>query len=461
MLNFGQQETLPSFYGGKTMSTDIARIRRKAEEDKKFVFNSLFHHVSDVDNLRHCYNELDAKKAPGIDKMTKAKYGENLEENLKALSDKLANMGYIPPPSRRSYIPKACSDKMRPLGISCFEAKIVEKSMKEVLEQIYEPVFSESSYGYRPGRSQHDAVDALGKCIQWKYVNWIAEADIKGFFDHVNHEWLMKFLEHRIADQRVLRMIWRFLKSGIMEDGLVKPSDEGTPQGSILSPLLSNIYLHYVLDLWFEVKMPQLVAGQAFLFRYADDFVACFQTRLAAEKYLEALRERLRNFNLEVANEKTKMLAFGRYAQKNAEKFGKKPETFDFLGFTFYCGKTRYGVFKVVRKTRKKKFTQKLKEFSEWMQENRNKLTTKQILKTAKAKWQGHLNYYAITDNWSSCAAYGHWLERILFKWLNRRSQKKSYTWDGFRKLLDQIKWTKTKIKVNMSPFDKSGLKTA
>lgn len=443
------------------MSTEIARIRRKAEEDKKFVFNSLFHHVYDVDNLRQCYNELDAKKAPGIDKMTKARYGENLEENLKSLSDKLAKMAYIPPPTRRTYIPKAGSDKMRPLGISCFEAKIVEKSMKEVLEQIYEPVFSESSYGYRPGRSQHDAVAALGICIQQKYVNWIAEADIKGFFDHVNHEWLIKFIGHRIADQRILRMIWRFLKSGIMEDGLVKPSDEGTPQGSILSPLLSNIYLHYVLDLWFEVKMPQLVAGQAFLFRYADDFVACFQTKISAEKYLEALRERLRNFNLEVANEKTKMLAFGRYAQKNAEKLGKKPETFDFLGFTFYCGKTRYGVFKVKRKTRKKKFTQKLKEFSEWMIENRNKLTTKQILRTAKAKWQGHLNYYAITDNWSSCAEYGHWFTSILFKWLNRRSQKKSYTWDGFRKLLNQIKWAKTEIKVKMSPYEKSGLKTA
>jgi group II intron reverse transcriptase/maturase len=238
-----------------------------------------------VDNLRACYDTLEANKATGVDGVTKEEYGKNLEENLRDLSDRLKRMGYRPGPKRRSYIPKAGSEKGRPLGISNLEDKIVEEATKRTLEPIYEAVFEDSSYGYRPGRNQHQGLDALGRTIQQKRINYVVEADIKGFFDKVNHEWMIKFLRHRIGDERVLRLIIRMLKSGIMEDGLVQASEEGTPQGGSLSPLLSNVYLHYVLDLWFERRFRTQCKGEAYYFRVADDFLACFQYREDAERF--------------------------------------------------------------------------------------------------------------------------------------------------------------------------------
>jgi len=259
------------------MATDLKRIREKASKNRNEVFTSLWHHVCDVDHLRVCYETLDGKKAVGIDGVDKKVYGENLESNLKELSAKLQRLGYRPQAKRRHYIPKAGSEKGRPLAISNFEDKIVEKAIKVVLEQIYEEDFEDSSYGYRPGRTPHQCLDDLGRTIQQKRVSYVVEADIRSFFDKVNHDWLMKFLGHRIGDKRLLRMIERMLKAGILEDGLVQTSEEGTPQGSILSPLLSNIYLHYVLDLWFNKRVaPKWCKGGAYLFRYADDFVACF-----------------------------------------------------------------------------------------------------------------------------------------------------------------------------------------
>lgn len=457
-ITSGKKKHCPHSKEDKAVETDLARIRRKAEADKTLVFTSLFHHVCNKDNLRQCYKEMDGKKSPGIDGMTKAEYGKNLETNLTDLSERLASMGYKPPPTRRTYIPKVGSSKMRPLGISCFEAKLVEQSLKKVLEQIYEPYFLDSSYGYRPGYTAHQALDALGRSIQQKRVSFVAEADIKGFFDHVNHEWMIKFLKHRLGDPRILRLIQRFLKSGIMEEGLVKASEEGTPQGSILSPLLSNIYLHYVLDQWFELRMKKAFRGEAYYFRYADDFVACFQYKSDAELYLKMLEARLEEFHLELSKEKTKLLEFGRYAEANTRKKGGKPETFDFLGFTHYCGKTRHGVFKVKRRTMSKKFTYKLKEFNSWLKKERSHLKKGEILMKAKQKWQGHLNYYAITDNLPECEAFGHWLKRILLKWLNRQSQRKSYTWEGFTEVLRQIGWPLTRRRVKLCPFQKSGL---
>jgi group II intron reverse transcriptase/maturase len=265
------------------MSTNLKRIGEKARQCPGLVFTSLYHHVTDIDNLRASYNSLEGSKAPGFDGMTKEKYGENLEENLRVLSGKLKRMGYIPKPKRRTYVPKPGSDKKRPLGISCFEDKIVEEAVKQVLEPIYETVFDNCSFGYRPERKQHDCVDALGITIQQRKVSYVVEADIRGFFDNVNHEWLLKFLRLRIRDERIVRLIHRMLKSGILEDGLVRASESGTPQGSIISPLLSNIYLHYVLDSWFSVKVKRGCKGEAYLFRYADDFVACFQFKREAE----------------------------------------------------------------------------------------------------------------------------------------------------------------------------------
>ena len=338
------------------MSTNLTRIGEKARSDHRLVFTSLYHHVTDVDNLRACYEALPGNRAVGVDGVTKEMYGEHLEENLQGLSQRLRRMGYKPQPKRRSYIPKPGSEKGRPLGISSFEDKLVELALKRVLEPIYEPIFETSSYGYRPGCSQHGCLDALGRTIQQKRVNHVVEADIKSFFDKVNHEWMLKFLRQRIGDPRIIRLITRMLKGGILEEGLVKATEEGTPQGSILSPLLSNIYLHYVLDLWFSRVEGPRCRGEAYYFRFADDFVACFQYPEDARGFMERLESRLGKFGLSLAKEKTRRIEFGRFARKNAYRRGEKPAEFTFLGFTHYCGKSKNGHFKVKRRTSRKKF---------------------------------------------------------------------------------------------------------
>ncbi|RPI71732.1 MAG: group II intron reverse transcriptase/maturase, partial [Geobacteraceae bacterium] len=348
------------------MTTNLTRIGEKARKEPDLVFTSLYHHICDVDNLRVCYDNLEAKKATGVDGVTKEEYGKNLEDNLQDLSERLKRMGYHPSPSRRSYIPKPGSEKGRPLGISCFEDKIVESAIKRTLEPIFEAVFEDSSYGYRPGRSQHQCLDALGRTIQQKPINYVVEADIRGFFDAVNHEWMIKFLRHRIGDERVIRLIIRMLKSGIMEDGLVRASELGTPQGSILSPLLSNIYLHYVLDLWFSRKVIRQNRGEAYYYRFADDYLACFQYKDDAEEFQRRMAERLEGFALQLAKEKTHCIEFGRFARENAHMRGEKPKEFTFLGFTHYCGKTKDGHFKVKRRTSRKKLGLSLRKFTDW-----------------------------------------------------------------------------------------------
>lgn len=434
------------------MSTNLKRIGEKARKSPGLVFTTLYHHVTDIDNLRNSFNAQDGRKAKGIDGVTKAMYGENLEENLQALSNNLKRMGYIPKPKRRTYAPKPGSDKKRPLGISCFEDKIVEHAVKRVLEPIYETIFVESSYGYRPKHSPHDCVRALGETIQQCKVNYIVEADIRGYFDHVNHGWLLKFLKKHIGDKRILRLIHRMLKSGILEDGLVKASEEGTPQGSIISPLLSNIYLHYVLDLWFSHRVVKGCKGEAYLFRFADDFVGCFQIKREAEIFLRRLGEVFGHFNLQLAEEKTSCLEFGRFARGDARQRGKKPREFTFLGFTFYCGKTKNGHFKVKRRTSRKKLNQSLKKFTEWAQESRKTQRKGEMLRSAKTRLVGHLNYYGITDNGTMCSNFRYQATRILFKWINRKSQRKAYTWEGFNQVLAYIKWPPVRIRVDMNP---------
>lgn len=436
------------------MATDLTRIGAKARACPKLVFTSLYHHVTDIDNLRECFGALEGRKATGVDGVTKSDYGANLEENLSELSGRLKRLGYRPNLRKRSYIPKPGSSKKRPLGISCFEDKIVEKAVKRVLEPIYETMFEASSYGYRPERSQHQCLDELGRTIQQCAVNYVVEADIRGFFDNVNHEWLVKFLEVRIGDQRIVRLIRRMLKAGIMEDGLEKARmEEGTPQGSILSPLLSNIYLHYVLDLWFNRRIRKRCQGEAYIFRYADDFLACFESEAEAEMFLNSLRDRLEGFHLELAEEKTQRIEFGRNARERAYRRGAKPQEFDFLGFTFYCGKTRYGHFKVKRRTSRKKFQQGLRDFTAWCRWARKRLRKGAMIRGAKSKVQGHLTYYAITDNWRACSRYRYEATRILFKWLNRKSQRRSYTWDGFNEVLRHVRWPSARVRVRLCPF--------
>ena len=408
------------------MSTALKRIGEKARSDPQLVFTSLYHHVTDVDNLRACFEALPADRAVGIDGVTKEQYGANLEANLQDLSERLRRMGYRPQPKRRSYIPKPGSEKGRPLGISCFEDKLVELAVKRVLEPIYEVQFEDSSFGYRPGCSQHQCLDALGRTIQQQRVNHVVEADIRNFFGKVAHDWMLEFLRHRIGDPRIIRLIARMLKGGILEDGLVQASEEGTPQGSILSPLLSNIYLHYVLDLWFSKRVSRQCRGEAYYFRFADDFLACFQHKSDAEDFKRRLKDRLEGFGLELAEEKTRCIEFGRYARESAYKRGEKPEEFTFLGFTHYCGKTKRGYFKVKRRTSRKKLGQSLRNFSDWAKKARRVLRKGEMLRQARARVIGYLNYYAITDNAERCGYYAYRVKHILFKWLNRKSQRKA-----------------------------------
>jgi group II intron reverse transcriptase/maturase len=434
------------------MATDLTRISEKARREPELVFTSLYHHICDVDNLRACYDALEARKATGVDGVTKAEYGENLEENLLDLSARLKRMGYRPGPKRRSYIPKPGSAKGRPLGISNFEDKIVEEATKRTLEPIYEAVFEDSSYGYRPRTGPHKCLDALGRTIQQRKAHYIVEADIRSFFDKVNWDWMVKFLRHRIGDERVIRLIIRMLKSGILEDGLVRATEEGTPQGSILSPLLSNIYLHYVLDLWFSKRVRGSCRGEAYYFRFADDFLACFQCKDDAERFYRELGKRLEEFGLKLAEEKTRCIEFGRYARESARKRGKKPEEFTFLGFTHYCGKTRNGYFKVKRRTCRKKLGQSLRKFTDWAKNARRDLKKGEMIRNARIRVIGHLNYYAITDNVERSGYYVYRATHILFKWLNRKSQRKAYTWDQFNQVLSLLNWPSVTIRKNLNP---------
>jgi group II intron reverse transcriptase/maturase len=452
-------ETSSLYNEGFTVKTELARLRRIAHRAQNYpreVYTSLYHHMYADETLKCSFLELKENVALGVDGVSVPDYKANLEDNIESLQERLIKQSYKPQPSRRTYIPKVGSRKKRPLGVPCVEDKLVQKSCKEVLEPIYEAKFCDYSYGYRPKRHCHDAIDALGRTIQQKKVSYVVEADIKGFFDQVNHDILIELLSYRIKDKRVIRLIRKMLKAGIMEDGLTRASDEGSPQGSILSPLLSNIYLHYCLDMWFKLMFKPACYGEAYFFRYADDFVACFQYKLDAEKYLKQMKARLERFNLEIEPSKTKLFEFGRFAEQNAKRKGIKPATFDFLGFTHYCSKTRYGSFKLARRTSKKKFTSKLKGYNLWLKEKRSQLGKRRIFMTSVNKLRGHLNYFAINDNLDRCMAFEYQMKRLLFKWVNRMSQRRSYTWKTFPKALEWYGWPSVRRKVNLSPFRKN-----
>jgi group II intron reverse transcriptase/maturase len=436
---------------GEPVATKLHRIARKARNESEFKFTSLFH-LMGVELLRGCFVRLRGDAAAGIDGKTKAEYAEHLEENLAELVKRLHRMGYVPQPVRRVYIPKPGSKKGRPLGIPGLEDKLVQAGMTRILEQIYEADFIEDSYGFRAKRSCHDALRALSETVESGRTAWIVEADIKGFFDNVDHDWLMTFLEHRIGDKRVYRMVKRFLKSGVLEEGKLYVSDEGVPQGGSISPILSNIYLHYALDLWFEKSFRKVCTGHARLIRYADDFVVCFATQADAERFRRELSTRLAKFGLEVEPTKTKVLAFGPNAAVRAKRAGKKkPETFDFLGFTHYCSRTRNGKrFRMKRVTARKKFRAKLAAFKQWLKENRAKMTTRELWHKACAKLRGHYGYYGVTDNSRGIRRFDYEARKLLYKWLNRRSQRKGMNWEKFELMEARFPLPRPRIRVSM-----------
>jgi RNA-directed DNA polymerase len=416
----------------------LDRIRKAAKEDKGQQFTALWHHVYNINRLRQAYCSLKRDASPGVDGQTWMSYGEGLETNLKDLSGRLERGAYRAQPVKRVYIPKA-DGRQRPIGITVLEDKIVQRATAEVLNAVYETDFLGISYGFRPGRSQHDALDAVTVAIEQRKVSWVLDADIRGFFDTMDHDRVMEFVAHRIADRRVQRHIKKWLKAGVLEDGAWREVGEGVPQGGSISPLLANIYLHYALDQWVHWWRQHRARGDVIVVRYADDFIIGFQFKDDAERMHAELRERLKKFNLELSEEKTRLIEFGRFAETNRAKRGeRKPETFNFLGFIHICGRTQKGHFCVLRKTMAKKVAAKLKALSEELRKRINQRIN-EVGKWLRAVLTGHYQYYGVPRNYRSLHAFRR---RVIERWrsvLRRRSDKKAkITWERMQRLADR-----------------------
>ena len=424
----------------------LNRIREAAARDKDLRFTSLMHHIT-VDLLRAGYNALKHNVAAGVDEVTWHEYGEGLEDRLEELHRLVQSGRYRAKPSKRVWIPKP-DGRQRPIGISALEDKIVQQTATWVLNQIYEEDFQGFSYGFRPERSQHNALDALWVGITQRKVKWVLDADIRSFFDTFNHDCLIKFLEGRIADPRMLRLIRKWVRAGVSEDGEWSRTEVGTPQGSVISPLLSNIYLHYVLDEWVRQWRKSQAHGVVIIVRYADDFVMGFQHRYEAERFLAELKDRFAKVGLEIHSEKTRLIEFGRFAEVDRKERGEgKPETFDFLGFTHICGRTRKNKSFTVRlKTIAKRLRSKIKEVRKELMRRRHEPIPEQG-KWLRAVVQGHLNYFAVPDNYEAISAFCKDVHRSWLFALRRRSQKaRKMTWDRCTRLI--AKWLPTaKIK--------------
>jgi RNA-directed DNA polymerase len=432
----------------------LERVRLAAVQDRRQRFTALLHHIYDIDRLRRAYFEVQRDAAAGIDGETWKHYGKRLEENLQDLSGRLARGAYRARPVRRVYIEKADGRK-RPLGVPVLEDKIVQRSAVEVLNAIYEVDFVGFSYGFRPGRSPHQALDALAFGIWKKWVNWILDSDLQAFFDTLRHDWLVQFLEYRIADRRVIRLIQKWLNAGVLEDGKRMFSEIGTVQGGSISPLLANIYLHYTFDLWAQQWRKKQAHGDVIIVRFADDFVAGFQHRQEAERFQKELGERFAQFGLKLHPEKTRLIEFGRFAMQNARTRGQgKPETFNFLGFTHCCGQTRKGQFTVIRKTMRQRMLKKLKAVSEELRRRRHEPVPDQG-RYVRAVVQGHFNYFGVPFNSPAIHAFRHQVIRRWHQWLNRRSQRASVTWERMKRYT--ARWVPAAVLVHPYPAARFG----
>ncbi len=412
----------------KNTATELERIAWLSGQKPDMVFTSLMHHFS-VKALWSCYNSLNGKKAVGADGVSKEQYGENLEANLTELVARMKRMGYRPQPVRQVLIPKEGKPgAKRPLGISNFEDKLVQKRMQELLESIYEPKFLNCSYGFRPGRGCHDAVKDVLNYVARNEVETVIDVDLADFFGTIDHELLVEMLRKKIGDPRLLRYISRMLKSGILSDGELNTSDEGVPQGSCCSPILANIFAHNVIDEWFEETVKSHSDGAVEMFRYADDLVICCRNEKDAARIKRALENRLAKFKLYFNKDKTKLVKFSKRKYSQGERQG----TFDFLGFTFYLAKLRKGNLSVKLKTSSKRLRSKLKNVNHWMRMIRNRYPLKIIWKTFCAKLRGHIQYFGVSYNYRDVQTFLMRAKRILFKWLNRRSQRNSFNWKSF-----------------------------
>ena len=421
------QQNAPRTQCRTSAPSALERIREAAKKDRKVKFTALFHHAT-IERLRVAFNDLSKNAAPGVDGVTWKQYAEALEENLQDLHGRLHRGAYRAKPSRRAYIPKADGSK-RPLGIASLEDKVVQRAVVEVMGTIYEADFLGFSYGFRPGRSQHDALDALAVGILRKKVNWVLDADIRGYYDTIDHGWLMKMVEYRIGDKRVLRLIRKWLSAGVMEAGRWTESQVGAPQGATVSPLLANVYLHYGFDLWAQQWRKRHARGEMIVIRFADDIVAGFEHRADAERFERELKERFHKFALELHPEKTRLIEFGRFATERRARVGLgKPETFNFLGFTHICGKARSGNFLLVRQTIRKRMRAKLEEVKTEIKRRRHQPIPVQ------GQWlgsvvRGYLAYHAIPTNTYAIQAFRREVVRHWHRALRRRGQKDRTNW--------------------------------
>lgn len=418
--------------GRGNVSIGLTGVRKCAIKDKNLRFTALLHHIT-KNMLMESYNSLKRGAAPGIDKVTWEMFGKDVYKNIEQLHEKLHNGKYRAQPTRRCYILKE-DGQQRALGIASMEDKIVQHAVQTVLNEVFEVDFIGFSYGFRPGRSQHDALDALNVAIIRKKVNWILDADIQGFFDNIDHSWIMSFLKHRIADKRVLRLIKQWLQAGVVEDGQLEKTNKGCPQGAVISPFLANIYLHYVLDLWIQVYRSKRARGEVIAVRYADDFILGFQYKSDAEEFLNLLKQRLARFKLNLHAKKTILIEFGRFASENRKNARQKPQVFDFLGFTHYCSTTKKGMFVVKRLSIKKRMRKKLKMIKDILLRKRHEPIPKQ------GKWlgqvvQGYFNYHAVSWNLKTLVGFRREVSRYWLKALRRRSQRYRLSWERFGKL--------------------------
>lgn len=431
----------------KSTKAKLSLITKKAAEDRTLKFTSLIHLLNDETFLYECFRELERGKAAGVDDRTKESYTEaEIRQAISAVALQMESWKYRPQPVRRVFIPKS-NGKMRPLGIPTVMDKVIQLAAAKILESLFEPLFLNSSYGYRLKRNAHEALKAVNDGLMGQKVNWIVDADVKAFFDNINHDWMIKCLKQRIADPNFLTLIRRMLKAGVVTEGIRTDTEQGTPQGGIISPILANIYLHYVLDLWFEKKLKPKLRGYAGMVRYADDFVIGCQYPEEAKRIVEATKDRFSQFGLTLVEDKTRLIEFGRFAKERRAERGKgKPETFTFLGFTHYCDTTRKGAFVVRHKTSRQKYQASVKRLKEWMRSMKNQQALPDLWNTLSLKLRGHYQYYGMSGNTRKLQSFHFEAERLAFQWLNRRSQRKSWNWEQFHRYLERFPLPQPKI---------------